>query len=86
MDLLRIKRLIDSDTKFAWRVEAACRIGGHSYNPEILWAVAASDGLLDAVTMDPESLIVNSEKVSDDSIIAAVEGYFAQPAATSGKA
>lgn len=73
-DLIKLKRLVDGDDRFAWRVEAACWLAELDFTRAVLTFVATDDAVQQATTVD-EDLTVDSTAVPDAAIEAAVTAY-----------
>lgn len=74
MNLMKIKRLVDGDDMFGWRVEAACWQVGVEYTKDVLKYVAADEDVLATTNLTPPDTI-DSTEVPDGAILDAVEQY-----------
>lgn len=77
MNLMMMKRLVDGDTEFGWRVEAAAWVREVDYTTELLRFVAADEDVQNAVSLD-EHLTISSTDVPDETILNAVNRYIAK--------
>ena len=73
-DLLKLKRLVDGDDLFAWRVEAACWQVDQEYTDSVLKFVASRPSILAEASLTPPDTI-DSAPVQDATISAAVNEY-----------
>jgi hypothetical protein len=73
-NLMKMKRLVDGDDHFNWRVEAACWRAGVEFTPAVVRHVAANEDVLSAALMD-EFGTIDSSPVTDEAILAAVQSY-----------